>query len=64
MIKENFPDIVTIAKGAHFNILAKEALESFPALDIAIRGEAELTLKDILSGKYGFMCQGVLKRLP
>ncbi len=51
MIKENFPDIVTIAKGAHFNILAKEALESFPALDIAIRGEAELTLKDILSGK-------------
>ena len=50
-IKEKFPDIKTIAKGAHFNILAKEALEEHPALDIAIRGEAELTLGEILSGK-------------
>lgn len=50
-IKEKFPKIITIAKGAHFNMLAKEALETYPALDIAIRGESELTLGEILSGK-------------
>ena len=50
IVKKEFPGIMTIAKGAHFNILAKEALNEFPALDIAIMGEAELTLKEILSG--------------
>ncbi len=50
-IKEKFPNITTIAKGAHFNMLAREALEKYTALDIAIMGEAELTLKEILSGK-------------
>lgn len=49
-VKKKFPEIITIAKGAHFNLLAKETLEKYPALDIAIMGEAELTLKDILSG--------------
>lgn len=50
-IKERFPQIITIAKGAHFNVLARETLEKYPALDIAVMGEAELTLKEILSGK-------------
>ena len=51
LVKEKYPEIITIAKGAHFNVLAKEALENFPALDIAIMGEAELTLEEILPGK-------------
>lgn len=63
-IKENFPDIITIAKGAHFNILAKETLEKYPALDIAIRGEAELTLKDILSGINLAEILGITYRTP
>lgn len=50
-IKEKFPEIITIAKGAHFNILAKEALETYTGLDIAIRGESELTFGEILSEK-------------
>ncbi len=50
-IKGKFPEIITIAKGAHFNILAKEALETYTGLDIAIRGESELTFGEILSGK-------------
>ena len=50
-VKREFPNIITVAKGAHFNILAKETLEKFFALDIAIMGEAELTLKDILLNK-------------
>ncbi len=51
IVKEKYPEIITIAKGAHFNVLAKETLEKFQALDIAIMGEAELTLEEILSGK-------------
>lgn len=39
-----------IAKGAHFRIFAKETLEEYKGLDIAIRGEVEFTLKEILSG--------------
>lgn len=50
-IKEKFPEIITIAKGAHFNMLAKEALETYTGLDIAIRGESELTFGEILSEK-------------
>ena len=61
-VKREFPNIKTIVKGAHFNILAKESLESFPALDIAIMGEAELTLKDILSGLPLAEIQGITYR--
>ncbi len=63
-IKEKFPDIKTIAKGAHFNILAKEALEEYSGLDIAIRGEAELTLGEILSGKPYNKILGITYRMP
>ncbi len=50
-VKEKFPEIITVAKGAHFLTMADDTLKKYPSLDIAIRGEAELTLKEILSGK-------------
>lgn len=58
-IKHEFSSIVTVAKGAHFNILAKETLEKFPALDIAIMGEAELALRDLLLAKPLSEIQGI-----
>lgn len=61
-VKREFPNIITVAKGAHFNILAKETLEKFFALDIAIMGEAELTLKDILLNKPLNEIQGITYR--
>ena len=49
--KETLPNIITIAKGAHFNFLAKETMEKNPFIDVAICGESELTLEEILSEK-------------
>jgi len=63
-VKKVNPTIVTIAKGAHFNMFSKKALEDFPALDIAIAGEAELTLKEILSGRPLSEILGVTYRSP
>ena len=47
--KELLPDLKIIAKGAHFKIFDIKTLEDYPELDIAIRGEAEFTLLDVLN---------------
>ena len=44
------PDLVIAAKGSHFLRFDREVLESAPALDMVIRGEPEITLKEILAG--------------
>lgn len=49
--KEICPNIKTIAKGATFLTLAKEILKKSDSLDMAILGEAEYTLKEILEEK-------------
>lgn len=51
LAKEICPNIITIAKGAAFLTLGNEILTNHKTLDIGILGEAENTLKDILSGK-------------
>ena len=43
--------IKTIAKGAHFLTFDTMVLDAHPALDIIIKGEPELTLKEILEEK-------------
>ena len=45
------PNIITIAKGAIFMSLAKEIMLSHKSLDLAISGETEDTLKELLEGK-------------
>ena len=45
------PDVVTIAKGASFLTLAKDIMYKHDSLDIAIVGEAEKTLEEVLEGK-------------
>jgi radical SAM superfamily enzyme YgiQ (UPF0313 family) len=49
--KEIKPDIITIAKGAHFLTFNTKVLEEFPFLDLVMRGEPEITLKEIVEGK-------------
>jgi anaerobic magnesium-protoporphyrin IX monomethyl ester cyclase len=42
------PNIITAAKGAHFALLDKDALEKYPDLDLVIRGEYELTAQELV----------------
>jgi len=45
--KAILPEVVTIAKGAHFITEDKIMMERFPYLDIAIRGEAEMAIQEL-----------------
>lgn len=45
------PNVITIGKGAHFNLFDVKTLEEYKNLDIVIRKEPEFTLKEILEGK-------------
>jgi len=44
------PKVLTIAKGAHFNVLDLEVMARHPALDVAFREEIEETCRDIGRG--------------
>jgi radical SAM superfamily enzyme YgiQ (UPF0313 family) len=46
-IKETLPDCFTCAIGIHVSAFPEETLRQFPALDSVIRGEPELTAKDL-----------------
>ncbi|MDI6784825.1 MAG: radical SAM protein, partial [bacterium] len=49
LAKEVDPNLITVAKGAHFTLLDKDALTKYPDLDIVIRGEYELTAKEVVT---------------
>lgn len=49
--KEILPEVVTIAKGAHFLTSNTDVLYSCKSLDLVIVGEAEETLKEIIKEK-------------
>lgn len=44
-------ETLTVAKGAHFNVLDRESLAAAPHLDVVIRGEIEETCMDLVSGR-------------
>ena len=44
------PGVVTIAKGAHFNILDRDVMTRHPALDWALREEIEETCRELARG--------------
>lgn len=48
--KAVLPGLRIIAKGAHFLRFDSEVFNRYPALDMAVYGEAELTLEELLSG--------------
>ncbi len=60
--KSVLPGIKTVAKGAHFLKFGSTVLESYPALDMAIREEAEATLREILRGEMPEDIKGIFWR--
>jgi len=50
LAKSVVPGVLTVAKGAHFSVLAGETLNRFPALDVALRGEIEESCLDLGRG--------------
>ncbi len=50
LAKKIKPEMVTIAKGAHFNTLDVPTMEEWPQLDLALRGEYEETCQEIAQG--------------
>ena len=48
LAKKVNPDILTIAGGQHFTATAQESLETYPEIDVIIRGEGELTLTELV----------------
>ena len=61
--KDLKPETLTVAKGAHFLKGAKEVLDKYSQLDVAIRGENEFTIGDLTQplGEWGGV-QGVTYR--
>jgi anaerobic magnesium-protoporphyrin IX monomethyl ester cyclase len=42
------PNVVTVAGGQHFSILAEESLKTYPEIDVIVRGEGEETLAKLV----------------
>jgi len=59
MAKELNPAVLTVAKGAHFYEYDAEILHRFVALDIAVRGEAEVTIGEIAAGRDLRLVNGI-----
>lgn len=46
-IRKEIPDSLVIVGGRHFGCLSKETLHELPEVDIVVRGEGEITFKEI-----------------
>jgi len=42
------PNVLTIAGGQHFTATAQESLETYPEIDVVVRGEGEQTLVELV----------------
>lgn len=60
--KEILPDVITIAKGAHFLTQNTDILYKYKSLDLIIVGEPEEPLKEILKGKEYPSIKGICYR--
>jgi anaerobic magnesium-protoporphyrin IX monomethyl ester cyclase len=45
--KRTNPDILTVAGGQHFTATVQESLETYPEIDVIVRGEGEQTLAEL-----------------
>ena len=64
LIKQTLPRAVVAAKGAHFNTLDRIALERYPGLDLALRGEFEPACRELAEGKPWDQIAGIAFRAP
>jgi len=42
------PDVLTVAGGQHFTVMAHESLETYPEIDVIVRGEGEQTFVELV----------------
>jgi anaerobic magnesium-protoporphyrin IX monomethyl ester cyclase len=42
------PDVLTVAGGQHFTVMAQESLNIYPEIDVIVRGEGEETLAEVV----------------
>lgn len=42
------PDVLTVAGGQHFTVLAQESMNMYPEIDVIVRGEGEKTLEELV----------------
>ena len=47
--KRAAPDALTVTGGQHFTALAQQSLESYPEIDVIVRGEGERTLAELVT---------------
>ena len=64
LAKKIDPAIVTVAKGAHFIVLDREAMELYPMLDCVVRGEYEHTTAELGAGRPLAEIAGITWRAP
>ena len=57
------PNVLTVAGGQHFTATAHDSLETYPEIDVIVRGEGEITFADLVNNvKEGlplFKIQGI-----
>lgn len=58
-VKKEFPDIIAICGGVHTSIMPKEVLEN-TQFDIAVIGEGDITLSEIVSKKRLSSIKGIM----
>jgi anaerobic magnesium-protoporphyrin IX monomethyl ester cyclase len=49
-VKRINPDALTVTGGQHFTATAQESLETYPEIDVVVRGEGEQTLAELVGG--------------
>lgn len=64
LAKRLVPNVLTIAKGAHFNVLDVDVMTRHPALDVALREEIEDTCRELGEGKPLADVAGLTWRRP
>jgi radical SAM superfamily enzyme YgiQ (UPF0313 family) len=62
--KRALPGVRTVAKGAHFLRFNAEVLDEHPDLDFIIRGEPEITLRELVTGRRAEDIPGLTWRGP
>ncbi|MFB3895267.1 MAG: radical SAM protein [bacterium] len=60
--KEINPNLITVAKGAHFAFLDIDTLEKYPKLDLVIRGEYEITVQELVTQSEWSKITGITYR--
>lgn len=51
VVKRSHPEIWTVVGGAHTSALPERTLEEFPAIDIVVAGEGEITMTEMMEAK-------------